>query len=92
MYSSEYYAENALDDLIEIIKKHSNKCKGKHYIYWEICKSVGFVISNTKLLSLLLNWNRNIKLYDDLSKLFQVEINNQKNSRGYKDEHIKMIV
>ena len=32
-YSSEYDADETIDDLIEIMKKHGDKWKGKYYIY-----------------------------------------------------------
>ena len=50
--SSEYNAEEPLDDLIEIIKKHEDKLKGKYYIHLEISKNNGFVESNAESFKL----------------------------------------
>lgn len=57
-YSSKYDADEVLVNLMEVIKKHCDGWKGKRYIYREICKNLGFLISNAKSFKLLLNKNR----------------------------------
>ena len=91
-YSSKYNVDDALDNLVEVIKKHRNCWKGKYCVYIEICKKIGFVILSSESFKLLLNKNRYLKLHDNLFKHFYVEIIEQKKSWGYKNDLIKMIV
>lgn len=69
-YSSKYDADEVLVNLMEVIKKHCDGWKGKRYIYREICKNLGFLISNAKSFKLLLNKNRHVKLYRTFSNIF----------------------
>lgn len=90
-YSSKYDADETIDDLIEIMKKHGEKWKGKYYIYQKnMKKSVGFVVSSTKTFKVLPDKKKNLKLYDNLLKHFQIKIFDRKKCGEV--EHIEMIV
>ena len=60
------------------------------YLSKNMKKSVGFVVSSTKTFKVLPDKKKNLKLYDNLLKHFQIKIFDRKKCGEV--EHIEMIV